>query len=262
MQAIKTWWRARRVRRNPLDPTLWRATAASLPLVASLDPARLAELERLTTLFVHDKDFYGAGGLELDDTMMITIAAQACLPVLDLGWDWLTGWHSIFVYPGEFRSNREIRDEHGLAWIDERELAGEAHPEGGLVLSWTDVAEDIAAGCDGQNVVIHEIAHRLDLLNGDADGFPPLRRGMDRRAWTAAMRQAFDAMNAQLDQGRQPRLDPYAATEPAEFFAVMSEYYFETPDLLRAVYPAVFDQLHALYRGPASPPATGHRRSA
>ncbi|MEM9302377.1 MAG: M90 family metallopeptidase [Pseudomonadota bacterium] len=251
MFGLWSWWRERRARQNPIPRPLWNEVVATLPLADDLAPAERETLHDLATLFVHDKDFYGAGGLELDDVMIVTIAAQACLPAIHLGWEWLTGWHSIYVYPGQFRTGRAFRDEHGLETIDDRVLSGEAHHDGGLVFSWTDVIEDIAAGSDGQNVVIHEIAHKFDMRNGDADGYPPLRRGMSRQGWTQAMRTAYDAMNAELDRGRDPELDPYAATEPAEFFAVMSEYYFETPRLLGREFPAVREQLEQFYRGVA-----------
>ena len=219
----------------------------STQLLQSLPEAQRTELRKLVDLFLNDKDFYGAAGLEVERRMAAVIAAQACLPVLNLGYRWLSGWHSIYVYPGQFRTRRTYRDHNGLEYEDQRALAGEAQHTGGLVFSWQDIEEDLAYPDDGANVIIHEIAHKLDMQNGDADGYPPLHRGMASDPWASAMQSAYDDLGRQLDAGVEPEIDPYAATDPAEFFAVMSEYYFETPGHLAETYPAVFEQLQAFY---------------
>jgi Mlc titration factor MtfA (ptsG expression regulator) len=128
----------------------------------------------------------------------------------------------------------------------EEALIGEAWDLGPLILSWADVE---ASGLgDGYNVAIHEIAHKLDLLNGEVDGFPPLHRGMSRKAWVEAFTLAFNDLQRRVDSGEDTAIDPYAAEEPGEFFAVLSEYFFELPELVEAEYPAVYRQLAAFYR--------------
>ena len=135
--------------------------------------------------------------------------------------------------------------------IEER--LGEAHGIGPVVLSW----EDIGMADGGYNVVIHEFAHKLDMANGAADGMPPLHSGMDRRAWAAAFREAYEGFCDAVDRGRETWLDPYAAHSPGEFFAVISEMFFTDPAETRRRYPEVYEQLKRYYRqDPASRLAT------
>jgi len=147
------------------------------------------------------------------------------------------------VYPGDFRVRREQTDEHGVVHEWDDELAGEAMPGGPVVLSWDATANDSEI-----NVVIHEFAHKLDMLNGDADGLPPLHPGMDRAAWTAAFKQAYEGFCDALERGKDTWLDPYAAEHPSEFFAVISEAFFEQPAETKQRYPDVYDQLRLFYR--------------
>ncbi|MEM9533210.1 MAG: M90 family metallopeptidase [Pseudomonadota bacterium] len=246
------WWKNRRrkkiLRDHPIAEGEWADTLAQLPLIRTLDAARQAELRALATWFMHDKDFYGGGDMDVVRPVQLVIAAQSCLPVLHMGYDWLEGWYSVYVYPGAFRTRQSWRNRDGLVEEDKRVLAGAAHQRGGMVLSWNNVTEDVADADDGNNVVIHEIAHKIDMRNGPADGYPPLHRGMSARRWADVMQRAFDELNEQTRRGR-PRIDPYAATEPAEFFAVTSEYYFEAPETLKRVFPDVHQQLGLFYQG-------------
>jgi hypothetical protein len=207
------------------------------------------KLKDLVILFLAEKEFAGAHDIEVTDAMRVAIAAQACLPVLELGLDWYRGWQGVVVYPGDFRVHREEVDEHGVTHEWEDELAGEAFPGGPVVLSWDAAAHDPA-----MNVVIHEFAHKLDMLNGAPDGLPPLHAGMDRRAWTAAFAAAYRGFCAALERGRDTWLDPYAAENPSEFFAVVSEAFFTEAAETHRRYPDVYDQLRLFYRqDPASP---------
>jgi hypothetical protein len=124
--------------------------------------------------------------------------------------------------------------------------SGEAWERGPLVISLRDVHAQ--SGWEGYNVVIHECAHKLDMRNGAPDGFPPLHRGMSVGDWTAAFTHAYEDLCARIARGEEPPLDAYAAESPAECFAVFSEYFFEAPGRLRAVYPAVYEQLLRYYR--------------
>ena len=160
-----------------------------------------------------------------------------------LGLDWYRGWHGVVVYPGDFRVHRREVDEHGVMHEWEDELAGEAMPGGPVVLSWDAAAHDAA-----MNVVIHEFTHKLDMLNGDADGLPPLHPGMDLRAWTAAFAAAYQGFCDALERGRDTWLDPYAAEHPSEFFAVVSEAFFTDAAETRRRYPDVYEQLALFYR--------------
>ena len=234
-----TEWRRRRVlAKHAIDDALWRGATRSLRFLP--DSPRLREA---TLLLLAEKQFTGAHGLEVTDRMRVSIAAQACLPILELGLDWYAGWTGIVVYPGDFRVRREWTDDAGVVheWHDE--LSGEAMPGGPVVISW-----DAAAHDPTMNVVIHEFAHKIDMLNGEADGVPPLHAGMDRRAWLAALEEAYQGFCDALDRGRDTWLDPYAAEHISEFFAVLTEAFFEDGRETRRRYPDVYAQLKLFYR--------------
>lgn len=230
----------------PLAESLWRGAVDGHPILDGLSLAETHRLRELATLFLHEKIFEPVRGLELDETMRLAIAVQCCLPVLNLGLDWLEGWRTVIVYPGEFIRKREQSDGSGVMHEWEEVLSGESWRLGPLILSWPDV--EASNHGDGYNVAIHEIAHKLDLLNGEADGFPPLHRGMSPKAWSATFQTAFEDLNRRLDDGEYTVIDPYAAEAPGEFFAVLSEYFFAQPSVLDAEYPEVYRQLSAFYR--------------
>jgi len=230
-----TDWRRRRVlTRHRVDEALW----PRLPFLPQTQ-----KLKDLALLFLAEKQFTGTHGLEVSDAMRLSIAAQACLPILELGLDWYSGWTGVVIYPGDFRVRRTEVDEDGVVHEWDDELAGEAMPGGPVVLSWDAAAHDPL-----MNVVIHEFAHKLDMLDGVADGRPPLHAGMDGRAWQKAFEDAFKGFSDALERGRDTWLDPYAAEHPAEFFAVISEAFFEDPGETRRRYPDVYDQLKLFYR--------------
>jgi len=247
LKIFRRWRRRRTLVEQPIGDVDWQYTLSRVPLLTQLDLERQAKVRAMATWFIDEKDFYAAGGIELNPSMRMIIAAQACLPIVNLGFDWFDGWYSIYVYPGLFRTRRNRRDANGLVSEDQRTLSGEAHSQGGIVLSWDDVEDDIAHASDGENVIIHEIAHKLDMRNGTADGYPPLHRNMQSKDWANAMQSAFDDLVEKTEQ-RQAPIDSYGATNPAEFFAVTSEYYFEQAQTLQEVYPAVYQQLDRFYR--------------
>lgn len=247
---LRDWRRRRWLSRYPLPDTLWRQATADLPVLQSLATRELSRLRALTTIFLQEKTFVAVHELELDDVMRARIAVQACLPVLHLDLDWYLGWETLVVYPGRFRHRRKEMDEDGLVHEWDQVMSGEAWEQGPVILSWADV--EISGYREGYNVIIHELAHKLDMCNGVPDGFPPLHHGMDVQAWTRAFSTAFADLNRRLDAGEPTPIDPYAAEDPAEFFAVLSEYFFELPGLLQEVYPDVYAQLQAFYRGGGS----------
>ena len=228
------------------DP-LWQATVAGLPFLAGLNEEELCRLRRLSEAFLAEKEFTSAGGLELTDAMCVSIAAQGCLPILNLGLEHYRGWVGIIVYPDEFIIPRSIEDEFGVVHEYTDIASGEAWEGGPLLISWRDAQ---MAGA-GYNVVIHEFAHKLDMLNGPPDGTPPLPAGISRKTWESTLLAAYDDFCALVDEAEQldqdTLLDPYAAENPGEFFAVMSETFFETPQILRQEYPALYENLSAFY---------------
>lgn len=244
-----TWyrqWRERRIIRNhPIDERDWQQVLQQLPLLQGLSDHELARLRRLAIVFMHEKDFVGIQGLVLTGNMALLIALQACLPILNLGLQWYRGWRSILVYPAAFKTQRTQLDASGVAHKVERHLAGEAWARGGVVLAWD---ETVRAGViDGHNLVIHEFVHKLDMLSGAADGFPPLRAGMSVADWSASFSSAFEDLCAKVAHGEHTEIDRYGATSPAEFVAVTSEVFFELPNVLANAYPSVYRNYVAFY---------------
>jgi Mlc titration factor MtfA (ptsG expression regulator) len=239
------WRRARILKKDRLDDTLWHEALAHHRLLSGFTDEELARLRERVVLFLHDKQIEGAGGLELDERMRISIAVQACVPLLNLPPDWYDGWLGIIVYPSEFMPEVEWEDEYGVVHVGKEIRAGEAWLQGPVILSWADIGEDFA---DGINVAIHEFVHKIDMLNGDADGFPPLHADMSRETWTSVFTAAYEHFCRAVDRGRDLGIDPYAADSAGEFFAVTSEVFFERPEILHAAYPEVYEQLAAFYR--------------
>jgi hypothetical protein len=246
MRKLRRRYRRWRAARRPIAAADWSAALASSRYAARLGRGDQRRLRELATEFLLDKRFTGAHGLAVTPAMCARIAVHACLPVLELGLDAYAGWRGIVVYPGDFRVRRSYQDEAGVVHEGLDELCGESLSQGPMVLSWDALERERDA--PDLDLVIHECAHKLDIANGAADGFPPLRPGMDAGAWTAAWQGAYDALCTALERGAQPRIDRYAATDAAEFFAVLSETFFTAPHWVRDDYPRVYAQLAALYR--------------
>ena len=241
-------WRRRHILANRSIPdAIWQQTMADIPAMSVLDATALERLRALTLLFLHEKSLEPAGGLELDDAMRTRIAALACRPILGLGLDCYENFLSVIIYPEEFLvRNRESVDEAGVVHTRDEILSGEAWEQGPVILAWQDV--DASGRGDGYDVVAHECAHKLDLLDGDMNGCPPLNRGMRADEWTESFQAAYDDLIRRLDRGEEPWLDPYAAEEPAEFFAVCTEMFFDVPVAFLDEYPEIYELLAAFYR--------------
>ena len=205
-------------------------------------------LKNFAVLFLAEKQLTPLGGIELTDADRLSIALQACLPVLELGLEWYDGWVGILVYPGDFRVKHEEIDDTGVLHEWEDELAGESWEGGPVVLSWDAVNEAGSVASGGANVVIHEFAHKLDMKSGEPDGMPPLHAGMDATRWRAALTEAYEGFCDAVERDKDTWLDPYAAEHPAEFFAVASEAFFEAPRELRRRYPDLYAQFVLFYK--------------
>jgi Mlc titration factor MtfA (ptsG expression regulator) len=225
-----------------------RDLSRAMPLLATLDDDERDRLADLAADFLDRKTVEGAGGLQPDERMQALLALQAALPALHLGLDLYSGWHAVILYPDEFRVPYQHHDPDGVVHEGSRDLSGEAWYHGPVILAWSHVERDALTPEPDGNVVIHELAHKLDMLNGEVNGMPPLHRGMDTGEWTRAMSAAFHDIERHLDAGLEPPIDPYAAHSPGEFFAVVSELYFAWPELLAEAYPAVYRQLGLYYR--------------
>ena len=236
--------------------------------------AVIAERETLRTLassLLASKQMSGAGGLELTAAIQVNVAVQACLPVLNLGLDWYRGWSSIIVYPDEFVVPRAVTDDAGVMHEYSEPLSGEAWHGGPLLLSWADAQRATTEGGLPYSVVIHEFAHKIDLLDGDADGIPPfaaaLHAGLRADRWASILTETYqrfvaeleliemelpaeidpDSVEADAHYARLP-LDAYAGDDTAEFFAVSSETFFVDPKRLQMAFPDWYQQLAAFYR--------------
>lgn len=243
---ISRWLDRRIIRKSTISPDAWSQAFASLPLLRGLNEGERRRLRELAILLMHHKSFESAQGLELSQHMVLIIALQACLPILNLGLSAYDGWVSVIVYPAGFVPQRSYTDEAGVVHQRSEALAGEAWQRGPVILGWDDTR--LAGEIDGHNLVIHEFAHKLDMLNGSANGFPPLHAGMEVNAWVEAFAGAYEHFKEHCHGFGYHHIDSYAATSPAEFFAVFSEVFFERPELLKRHYAEVYEQLCNYYR--------------
>ena len=243
----RAWpWRRDRSRRESVSAEQWRWVREQHPILARLTADEDARLMELVEQFLRRTRFE-VRGLEEDETLYrLVVATQACLPILGLGIEWYRGWRTVVLLPRAFAAEMEETDPGGVVREWEEELAGEAWDEGPIVLSWEDVEE--SGWGHGCNVVIHEVAHKLDLLDGAMNGRPALHSDMDPDAWHRELGGAYKRICADERAGRERAVDLYAAENPAEFFAVTSELFFEQPAALDGQYPGVYRQLKAFYR--------------
>jgi Mlc titration factor MtfA (ptsG expression regulator) len=250
-------WRARRraaVMAQPLSTTTLSVIDRNVPAVRHLPPELRARLESLMAAFLAEKEFIGCNGLVVTDEMRATIAAMACLLVLGRRghYDEL---HSVLVYPTPFWVEDEVEDEAGVVEKRRRVLSGEAWESSRIILSWEDVLEAARYPGEGYNVALHEFAHYLD-----AEG---LGLGVGERtvaAWTDELADEFEALLDAVDRGEYTFLDPYAAEDEAEFFAVATEDFFERAAELRAAHPRLYSLLQEFYA--LDPAAWVERRAA
>lgn len=239
------------LRRPPptIDDALWLQARARCAWISALDEPRQARLRELAARFLREKTLSPVGGLELQPWHGVLLAALCCLPLLEIGPGGWRGWSQLILYPDAFRVHRSHVDAAGVLHEWDDELVGEAWDQGPLILSWADVQADLDDPCAGYNVVVHEMAHKLDALDGALDGTPPLPREW-QRAWAADFQRQYDAFCQRVDAGKRTRIDAYAAEAPEEFFAVASEYHFSAPGVLAEAMPEVAAHLRRYY-GPS-----------
>ncbi len=255
--ALIAWWlaepwlrslRRARLRSQPFPAAWRRILRRRVPLVAGLPPDLQLRLKGLIQVFLAEKPIIGCGGLTVTDEMRVTIAAQACLPLLGATRGYYPSLRQVLLYPGAFVVNRPVNAPGGVVQDQRRALAGESWVQGQVLLSWEDVRAGAADPRDGQNVVVHEFAHQLDQVKGHANGAPPLATAQAQVVWSRVMQNEFDALQTRVAWGEPGLLGSYAATDPAEFFAVLSELFFEQPHELRAQHPALYAELAGFYR--------------
>ena len=245
---LRNWKRKRVLARHAIEEVLWRRALGHLPFLQGLSADQARRLREMAVLFLAEKQFTPVRGVALSDDDRVEIALQACLIVLELGLDWYDGWVGIIVHPSDFRVQRSQTTEDGVVHEWDDTLAGESWPGGPVVLSWEALNDSGSVADGGANVVIHEFAHKLDMMTGEADGVPALPSRAARERWLAVFDPAFDHFCARVEAEEETFLDPYAAEHEAEFFAVASEAFFESPHALKGEYPALYDLFRGFYR--------------
>ncbi|MFL6624366.1 MAG: zinc-dependent peptidase [Sulfurifustis sp.] len=239
-------WKIFSRRPPPLDPQHWAHALTLCPYARQLPPGDRDRLHEVAQAFLHIKRFEGAADFEPTPVIRAVIAVKASVPILNLGLEYYDEWREIIVYPGDFRVDDEYVDDAGVMHRETRDLCGQSLTQGPMVLSWQTIEEEREAL--DRDVVIHECAHKLDILNGDANGFPPLHSDMQTARWTKTFADAFERFGADVDADFETGLDPYGAADPAEFFAVLSETFFTAPAIVARDFPAVYRQLARFYR--------------
>ena len=240
--------RRKRIRARPF-PAAWRAVLGRrVPYLRRLPPDLRRELERHIQVFVAEKRFIGCAGQAIDDEVRVTIAAQACLLILNRKPDYFPRLREVLVYPGAFVVERLRAEPSGVLQEERQALSGESWTQGQVVLSWEDVLDGAATDDDGRNVVIHEFAHQLDQQKGYANGAPWLGRRDRYPGWSRVMSEEFARLQQQAMLGEVSLFSHYGASNPAEFFAVVSEVFFEQPQAMAALHPALYAELRNLYR--------------
>ncbi len=218
-----------------------------MPYLRRLPADLQLQLKKHIQVFIAEKPFIGCNGLVVTDEMRVVVAAQACLLLLNRPTDHFANLRQILLYPSAFFVDR-VQTEAGGVLRDQRQvLAGESWSQGQVVLSWDDVEQGAAIADDGRNVVVHEFAHQLDQADGHANGAPRLPRTRDRRRWTQVLDAEYQRLQRQLALGEPTLLGDYAATNPAEFFAVAAEVFFEQPAQLLQECPALYAELSAYF---------------
>jgi MtfA peptidase len=201
-------------------------------------------------VFIAEKHWEGCGGLTLDDEIRVTIAGSGCQMLLGRDHDLFAEVESILVYPSTVIAKeppRSFFDPGGRVSEGDQHVLGLAHRGGAVVLAWDSALRGARDPRDGHNVVIHELAHKIDFADGTIDGTPSLPSGSARRAWAAAFAPAYLAHKQRLDEGNPSFLDDYAATNEAEYFAVASEAFFEKPHALARELPEIYAALRQYY---------------
>lgn len=234
---------------NTAFPAPWRKILKrQLPLYRSLPADLQLKLKKLIQLFIAEKQFIGCEGLEITDEIRLNIAAQACLLMLNRPTALYPNLRSILVYPAAYLVPVSNTDAAGVVSHDNQLRLGESWQQGKVVLSWPDSQQGAADPFDGHNVVLHEFAHQLDQENGSANGAPFLASTEAYRVWSQVLSDEFSTLQQRLRKGIPSLFNAYAATNPAEFFAVITEVFFEQPQEFSAQHPALYRQLAQYYR--------------
>lgn len=240
------WW-DQWVRSRPFPEAWLTLLTDGLNIYSCLSSQEQVRLRQLILIFLARKKFYGCAGLVVTDQMRIIIAAEACLLLLNHGWAVYPKLSSILIYPSAFRVRREELQADGVVNSSEHHLLGESWSSGRVILSWDDVENGATDFTDGHNVVLHEFAHQLDAESGTTNGAPPLRHNT-YKSWSRVFTENFEDLRERSRRRQTTVMDTYGATNPAEFFAVATETFFEEPQQLHDRRPDLYEELCQYYQ--------------
>ncbi|WP_024851881.1 M90 family metallopeptidase [Hydrogenovibrio kuenenii] len=258
LQKIKRAYIKNGLQHYKIPATLWRAIETEMPLLARYNRQQKTALRMLASRILKKKRITAVRNFPLTEHMRAIIATQVAIMIFglvdaenDLSFDWIDNWHEIIVYPNAYRTHRNpvIPIQGGLLGVEiHTDLIeeGETFYQGPVIINWDDDAPH-PLRTKANQVLLHELAHKMDMLNGDINGFPPLHLNMNAKDWYEAFETAYRHLDQQLAKGHKPVINPYAATNPAEFFAVCTEYFFEAPEHLHKVFPAVYRQMSLFF---------------
>jgi len=244
---IENWRVLRAWKQNTIRFSQWKKVR-ELSCIRFMSSVEKARLRLLVAMLLQHKKIVGVQGLELTSEMRLVIAAQACVPILRLGINYYSGFSQVSVYPTAFWVERDEQDAAGVVHHVRRLLSGESWSRGPVIVSWDEVEKDRKRKGSGHNVIIHEFAHKIDMLNQSANGVPPITSEMNPKEWRDVFSKAYMVLNERIQHHHKPYIDAYAATSPAEFFAVASEYFFVAPEKLNLHCHDVYKELQLFYK--------------
>ncbi len=240
--------RREKLRTQPFPPAWLEIIEKNVALYRRLSEADKKEIQGHILVFLSEKNFEGCGGLDVTDEIKVTIAAQACVLLLHRETDYYPGLYSILVYPGAFIAKEHLEIAPGYYGETEQVHLGESWKRGALILSWDHVLADAWDVHGGRNVVLHEFAHQLDTEDGYANGAPPLSHRSRYVSWARTLERDYKTLQRDAEEGRSTVLDEYGATDPAEFFAVATECFFEKPVELQREHPELYEELKLYFQ--------------
>ena len=239
--------RRQRSEKAPFPAEWLRNLRERVPYYRLLSEDEQSELRNLIRVFLSEKKFEGCGGLEITDEIRVTIAAQACILLLNRAHDNYAGLRSVLVYPSSYVAPSQSVDAAGVVHEGDEGRLGEAWLRGAIILSWDDVRRDAGDFHDGRNVTLHEFAHQLDQEDGTFDGAPLLEKRSHYRSWARILMKEYRALGEAAERGEGTLIDQYGATDPAEFFAVITEAFFERPKALKEKHPELYAELKQFF---------------
>jgi Mlc titration factor MtfA (ptsG expression regulator) len=241
-------WRLRRALARPLDARQLGIIERNVLQYRGMPAPLREQLQGLVKRFLHEKTFVGCAGLEVTEEMRVTIAAQACLLLLNRTTEVYPGLHAVLVYPGAFLVPRKQVDAGGVVTEMRQDLLGESWGDGRVILSWDHVRRAGHHPEGAQNVVLHEFAHQLDSESGSTNGAPLLGSAERYKRWSETLARDFALLQRDTSWGYRDVLDPYGASSPAEFFAVATESFFEQPHALASRHPELYAEFERYFR--------------